>query len=67
MFVMMIIMSSYGWNGMMLHDVMRCCMNEYTYVVEQYEFSNSRKVRRVLLPRGLCLVRVIGFRSFVSL
>jgi len=64
---MMRIMCAYVWNGIMWHDVMRFCMNEYTYVVGQYEFSDNRKARMILLPKGLCRVRVKGFRSSVSL
>jgi len=64
---MMRIICAYVWNGMMWHDVMRYCMNEYTYVVGQYEFSDSHKAKMVSLPIGLCGVRVKGFRSFVSL
>jgi len=42
------------WNGMMWHDAMRCCMNEYTYVGGEYEFFASHKARIVVLLRGLC-------------
>jgi len=52
--VMMRIMCAYVWNGMMWHHVMGCCINEYTYVVGQYEFSDSCKAMMVSLPRGLC-------------
>jgi len=42
-------------------------MNEYTYVVGQYEFFDSCKARMIYLPRGLCWVKAKGFRSLVSL
>jgi len=35
--------------------------------MEQYEFSNNYKARMVLLPKGLCRVRVQGFRSTIIL
>jgi len=63
---MMRIMCAYVWNAMVWHNVMRSCMNEYTYMVGQYEFSDSHKARMVSLPRGLCRVKVKGFRSFIS-
>jgi len=51
-----------GW-----HDVMRCGMNEFAYVLRQYELYDSCKAMMVSLPRGLCWVRVKRFHSFVSL
>jgi len=38
----------------MSDHVMSYDMHVYTYLVGQYEFSDSRKVRMILLLRGLC-------------
>jgi len=46
----------------MTYDMYGC-----TYVMRQYELSNSYKVMMVSLPIGLYRVRVKGFRSFVSI
>jgi len=46
---------------------MRCCIYVYTYVIRQYEFSNNYKAKMVLLPRGICRIRVKGFLSAISL
>jgi len=51
----------------MLDHVMRCCIYVYKYLMEQYEFSNSCKARMVILPRGLCLVKVKGFLYAIRL
>jgi len=67
MCVMMRIIWAYVWNGMIWHDVMRGFMNEYTYGVGQYGFSDSCKAMMVLLPKGFCRVKVKGFRFSVSL
>jgi len=53
---------------MILDDVMRCCMNEYTSTVGQYEFFDSCKARMVLLPqRALSSQgkRVLFLRNFL--
>ena len=39
------------------------CLHVYTYEREQYEISNNRKVKMILLPGGICLVRVKKFHS----
>ena len=44
------------------NHVIRCCMHVYTY-----EFFDNRKVKMVLLPRGLCQVNVKRFHLGISL
>jgi len=51
----------------MFDHVLRYDMYGCTYVMRQYELFDSCKARMVSLPRGLCWVRVKGFRSLVSL
>jgi len=51
----------------MFDHVMSYGMHMYTYVREQYKFIGNLKAKMVLLPRGLCRVRVKGFRFAISL